>query len=113
MWGDPALCDGAGLSRDLGILLICTLLFATNTLRDFRPSKLGKANTAMQILGVLTVMTARWFRAGLESRRKRAAVGDRGAGAGIGRGVCVDCGAEGEYTADDALSAVAVPGSCG
>ena len=44
-------------SRDLGILLIATLLFATNTLRDFRPSLLGKANTLVQILGVLTVMT--------------------------------------------------------
>jgi cardiolipin synthase len=47
------------LSRDLGILLIATLLFATNTLRDFRPSLLGKANTAVQILGVLTVMTCK------------------------------------------------------
>ena len=45
-------------SRDLGILLIATLLFATNTLRDFRPSKLGKLNTVVQILGLLTVMTA-------------------------------------------------------
>ena len=45
------------LSRDLGILLIATLLFATNTLRDFRPSRLGKLNTVVQILGVLTVMT--------------------------------------------------------
>ncbi len=44
-------------SRDLGILLIATLLFATNTLRDFHPSKLGKLNTVVQILGVLTVMT--------------------------------------------------------
>ena len=44
-------------SRDLGILLISTLLFATNTLRDFRPSLLGKTNTVIQILGVLTVMT--------------------------------------------------------
>jgi cardiolipin synthase len=44
-------------SRDLGILLIATLLFATNTLRDFLPSKLGKLNTLVQILGVLTVMT--------------------------------------------------------
>jgi cardiolipin synthase len=45
------------LSRDIGILLIATLLFATNTLRDFRPSRLGKLNTVVQILGVLTVMT--------------------------------------------------------
>jgi len=44
-------------SRDLGILLIATLLFATGTLRDFRPSLLGKANTLVQILGLLTVMT--------------------------------------------------------
>jgi cardiolipin synthase len=45
------------LSRDIGILMIATLLFATNTLRDFRPSFLGKFNTVVQILGVLTVMT--------------------------------------------------------
>ena len=44
-------------SRDLGILLISTVLFVTNTLRDFRPSKLGKLNTLIQILGVLAVMT--------------------------------------------------------
>jgi cardiolipin synthase len=44
-------------SRDLGILLIATLLFVTGTLRDFRPSLLGKANTVVQILGLLTVMT--------------------------------------------------------
>ena len=48
-------------SRDLGILLISTLLFVTNTLRDFRPSVLGKVNTAIQILGVLTVMTSQVF----------------------------------------------------
>jgi cardiolipin synthase len=45
-------------SRDLGILLISTLLYVTNTLRDFRPSWLGKLNTLVQILGILTVMTA-------------------------------------------------------
>ena len=44
-------------SRDLGILLISTLLFVTNILRDFRPTWLGKANTAVQILAVLIVMT--------------------------------------------------------
>jgi cardiolipin synthase len=58
-------------SRDLGILLIATLLFATNTLRDFRPSKLGKFNTCVQILGVLTVMTCQVApRAGLEELRQ-------------------------------------------
>ena len=44
-------------SRDLGILLISALLYITNTLRDFRPSWLGKLNTLLQILGVLVVMT--------------------------------------------------------
>lgn len=44
-------------SRDLGILLISTLLYVTNILRDFRPSYLGKVSTAVQILTVLTVMT--------------------------------------------------------
>ena len=46
-------------SRDLGILIISTLLYITNILRDFRPSWLGKASTAVQILTVLTVMTCK------------------------------------------------------
>ena len=45
-------------SRDLGILLISAILYVTNTLRDFRPSWLGKFNTLLQILGVLSAMTA-------------------------------------------------------
>jgi cardiolipin synthase (CMP-forming) len=49
-------------SRDLGILLISALLYITNTLRDFRPSWLGKFNTLLQILGVLTVMTVQVVR---------------------------------------------------
>lgn len=49
-------------SRDLGILLISALLYITNTLRDFRPSWLGKFNTVLQILGVLTVMTSQVVR---------------------------------------------------
>lgn len=44
-------------SRDLGILIISTLLYVTNVLRDFRPSFLGKASTAVQIVTVLVVMT--------------------------------------------------------
>jgi cardiolipin synthase (CMP-forming) len=43
-------------SRDLGILLISTLLFATGSLRDFRPSLLGKLNTLVQILGLTVVL---------------------------------------------------------
>ncbi len=43
-------------SRDFGILLIATLLFATGTLRNFRPSFLGKANTVVQILALTVVL---------------------------------------------------------
>ena len=43
-------------SRDLGILLIATLLFATGTLRDFQPSFFGKCNTFVQIIAVVGVM---------------------------------------------------------
>ena len=43
-------------SRDFGILLIATLLFATGTLRDFRPSLVGKFNTLIQIFGLTVVL---------------------------------------------------------
>ena len=43
-------------ARDFGILLIATLLFATNTLRDFRPSILGKLNTLLQVATVFLVL---------------------------------------------------------
>src|SRR5258708_25854070 len=33
-------------SRDIIILIVCTLLYATGTMRVFRPSWFGKANTA-------------------------------------------------------------------
>ena len=48
-------------SRDLGILLIATLLFATGTLRDFYPSLLGKLNTLCQISGLTAVLCERIF----------------------------------------------------
>src|SRR5580658_2555248 len=48
-------------SRDLGILLISILLFATNTLRDFRPSFLGKVNTFIQIIAVGCLMASHVF----------------------------------------------------
>src|SRR5215471_12168671 len=39
-------------SRDIIILIICTLLYATGTMKTFRPSWFGKANTAAQIVSV-------------------------------------------------------------
>jgi cardiolipin synthase len=49
-------------SRDFGILLISTLLFATGTLRDFRPSLLGKLNTVVQIVGLTLVLVEQVWR---------------------------------------------------
>jgi len=46
-------------SRDLGILLIATLLFATGTLRNFRPSRFGKLNTLLQIVTLVVVLFAK------------------------------------------------------
>jgi cardiolipin synthase len=43
-------------ARDLGILLIATLLFFTHTMRDFKPSAIGKLNTLVQIFTMLVVM---------------------------------------------------------
>jgi len=48
-------------SRDLGILLIATLLFATGTLRDFRPSLFGKLNTLAQIVALIAVFCEKIF----------------------------------------------------
>jgi cardiolipin synthase (CMP-forming) len=43
-------------SRDIIILIICTLLYATGAMKVFKPSWLGKANTVAQILTVLFVL---------------------------------------------------------
>jgi cardiolipin synthase len=51
-------------SRDFGILLISTLLFATGTLRDFRPSLLGKLNTVVQIFALTIVLVAQVWHSG-------------------------------------------------
>ncbi len=48
-------------SRDVGILLISTLLYVTNTMRDFRPSLFGKMNTLVQILALLAVLCQKIF----------------------------------------------------
>ncbi len=45
-------------SRDLGIIVIAALLYATTGTRDFHPSLLGKANTLAQILAVCSVVLA-------------------------------------------------------
>jgi cardiolipin synthase len=48
-------------SRDLGILVIATVLFVTHTLREFEPSLFGKLNTFVQIVAVVGIMAAHVF----------------------------------------------------
>jgi cardiolipin synthase len=43
-------------SRDIMIVIICTLLYATGAMRVFAPSWWGKANTVAQIVTVPLVM---------------------------------------------------------
>jgi cardiolipin synthase (CMP-forming) len=43
-------------SRDVCILLVSAVLYITTSLRDFRPSILGKGNTLAQIVTVLLVL---------------------------------------------------------
>ncbi len=49
-------------SRDLGILLIATLLFMTSVLREFQPSLFGKLNTFVQIVALVVIFAERVFR---------------------------------------------------
>jgi len=56
-------------SRDILIVIVCALLYATGVLRVFKPSWLGKANTLAQIITVpfalmAEVSPARWIHAG-------------------------------------------------
>lgn len=48
-------------SRDVGILLISTLLYVTGALRDFRPSLFGKLNTLVQIVALVSVLCQKIF----------------------------------------------------
>lgn len=48
-------------ARDLGILVVAAILYATTSIRNFRPSPVGKANTVAQILAVAAVMLAEFF----------------------------------------------------
>ena len=43
-------------SRDIMIVIICSLLYASGAMKIFKPSWLGKANTVAQILTVLLVL---------------------------------------------------------
>lgn len=50
--------------RDIIILVVCTLVYATTPLRDFSPSIFGKANTVVQIVALgatILVEVKPWF----------------------------------------------------
>jgi cardiolipin synthase len=50
-------------SRDVGILVVAAVLYATTSLRDFRPSLFGKANTVTQIATLALVLLAEVYAA--------------------------------------------------
>lgn len=47
--------------RDLGILMVAAILYASMGMRDFRPSIYGKANTLAQILALVTVLLSQFY----------------------------------------------------
>ena len=49
-------------ARDLGILVVAAILYATTSIRNFKPSPLGKSNTVAQIIAVAAVMLAEFYR---------------------------------------------------
>lgn len=48
-------------ARDLGILIVAAILYATTSIRNFKPSPFGKANTFAQILALAAVMLRQFF----------------------------------------------------
>ncbi len=52
----PAWVTVLVFSRDIIILIVCTLLYAIGVMRVFRPSLFGKANTVVQVVTVPLVM---------------------------------------------------------
>ncbi len=47
--------------RDLGILIVAAILYASIGMRDFRPSIFGKANTLAQIIALLLVILSKFY----------------------------------------------------
>jgi cardiolipin synthase (CMP-forming) len=47
--------------RDLGILMVAAILYASVGMRNFKPSIFGKANTLAQIIALLTVLLAMFY----------------------------------------------------
>ncbi len=50
--------------RDVGILVVSAILYASIGMRDFRPSIYGKANTLAQIIALASVLISQFFAPG-------------------------------------------------
>jgi cardiolipin synthase len=48
-------------ARDLGIMVVAAILFATTSIRNFKPSITGKANTVAQILALAAVLLCQFY----------------------------------------------------
>lgn len=48
-------------ARDLGILMVAAILFATTSIRNFRPTIFGKGNTVAQIVAVASVILCQFY----------------------------------------------------
>jgi len=48
-------------ARDLGIMVVGAILFATTSIRNFKPSIFGKANTLAQILALASVLLCQFY----------------------------------------------------
>jgi cardiolipin synthase (CMP-forming) len=48
-------------ARDLGIVMVSAVLHVTTSIRNFKPSFLGKANTVAQILAVASVILSEFW----------------------------------------------------
>jgi cardiolipin synthase (CMP-forming) len=48
-------------ARDLGILMVAAVLYATTSIRSFQPSFFGKANTVSQIVAVAAVILSQFW----------------------------------------------------
>jgi cardiolipin synthase len=62
-------------SRDIIILIVCTLLYTTGTMKVFRPTWFGKANTAAQIITVPIVLLYQIYGSNWARLGKRWALG--------------------------------------
>lgn len=48
-------------ARDLGILMVAAILYATTSIRNFKPTLFGKANTVAQIVAVAAVILSQFY----------------------------------------------------